>query len=82
MNNEIDYLIESLRAVSLLIVDELLSPIILVESEELLMVEVLSVTVVVELVDSVLVLEQAVAKAIIESRKKADFAMLQCVKLS
>ncbi len=67
---------------SLLIVDELLSPIILVESEELLMVEVLSVTVAVVLVDSVLVLEQAVAKAIIESRKKADFAMLECVKLS
>lgn len=82
MDNEIDYLIESLRAVSLLIVDELLSPIILVESEELLMVEVLSVTVAVVLVDSVLVLEQAVAKAIIESRKKADFAMLECVKLS
>lgn len=47
----------------------------LVESEEVPIVEVLSITVVEDSLVSVLVLEQAVAKAIIESRKKADFAM-------
>jgi hypothetical protein len=57
--------------VSVLIVADVVSLIVLVESE--LMVEVLSDTVVV--VDSVFVLEQAVAKAIIDSRKNADFAM-------
>ncbi|GAB2589496.1 hypothetical protein [Spirosoma areae] len=55
------------------------SLIILVESDvlidELLMAEVVSVTVVVEPVDSVLVLEQPVAKASIESAKNADFAV-------
>lgn len=71
-----DYLIESFLVVSVDIVDAL-SLVMLVESED--MVEVLSDTVVVEdSVDSVLVLEQAVAKANIESRKNADFAM--CIK--
>lgn len=51
------------------------SRIMLVESEEVPIVEVLSITVVEDSLVSVLVLEQAVAKAIIESRKKADFAM-------
>lgn len=68
------YRVESLRAVSLDIVDEE-SLIILVESEDVPIVEVLSITVVEDSLVSVLVLEQAVAKAIIESRKKADFAM-------
>ena len=57
--------------VSLVMVD-VESPAIFVES---LIIEVESVTVVDVSVDSVLVLEQAVAKAIIESRKNADFAM-------
>ncbi|MBD2752950.1 hypothetical protein IC230_08625 [Spirosoma sp. BT704] len=65
---------ESFFVVSVDMVD-VVSPVavVLVESVEVLMVEVLSDTVVD--VDSVLLLEQAVAKAIIESRKKADFAM-------
>ncbi|MFD2933319.1 hypothetical protein [Spirosoma flavum] len=49
------------------------SPAILVES---LIIDVVSVTVVDDSVDSVFVLEQAVAKAIIERKKNADFAML------
>jgi hypothetical protein len=51
---------------------EVESVVILVES---LIMDVESVTVVDVSVDSVLVLEQAVANAIIESRKNADFAM-------
>ncbi|GAB3782779.1 hypothetical protein GCM10028818_39350 [Spirosoma horti] len=66
-----DYLIESFFVVSLIIVDEE-SLIILVES---LIIDVLSDTVVVDVVDSVFELEQAVAKAIIDRKKKADFAM-------
>lgn len=67
-----DYLIESFFVVSVDMVD-VVSLIVLVESVVVLMVDVLSDTVVD--VDSVLLLEQAEAKAIIESRKKADFAM-------
>lgn len=52
---------------------DVVSLIVLVESVVVLMVDVLSDTVVD--VDSVLLLEQAEANAIIESRKKADFAM-------
>ena len=66
-----DYLIESFFVVSLIIVDEE-SVVILVES---LIIDVLSDTVVVDVVDSVLELEQAVAKAIIDRKKNADFAM-------
>ena len=77
-----DYLIESLLAVSLVMVDEE-SLIIFVESDDIvLIVELLSVTVVADSVVSVFVLEQAVAKAIIERRKNADFAMfLSRIKL-
>jgi hypothetical protein len=66
-----DYLMESFFVVSLVIV-EVESPIVLVES---LIIDVLSETVVVDVVDSVFELEQAVAKAIIDRKKKADFAM-------
>lgn len=66
-----DYLIESFLVVSLVIVD-VESPVVLVES---LIIEVLSDTVVVDVVDSVFELEQAVAKAIIDRNKNADFAM-------
>lgn len=66
-----DYLIESFFVVSLIMVDEE-SVVILVES---LIIDVLSDTVVVDVVDSVLELEQAVAKAIIDRKKNADFAM-------
>ena len=68
---ERNYLIESFLVVSLVMVD-VESPAIFVES---LIIEVESVTVVDVSVDSVLVLEQAVAKAIIESRRNADFAI-------
>ena len=64
-------MIESFFVVSLIMVDEE-SVVILVES---LIIDVLSDTVVVDVVDSVLELEQAVAKAIIDRKKKADFAM-------
>ncbi|RAI78378.1 hypothetical protein HMF3257_08040 [Spirosoma telluris] len=64
-------MIESFFVVSLIIVD-VESPAIFVES----VVIVESVTVVDVSVVSVLVLEQAVAKAIIERRKKADFTMV------
>ena len=74
---EIDYLIESFLVVSVIMVD-VESPAILVVS---LIIEVVSVTVVDDVVDSVFVLEQAVAKAIIERKKNADFAMLM-LKLS
>lgn len=66
-----NYLIESFFVVSLIMVD-VESPVVLVES---LIIDVLSDTVVVDVVDSVFVLEQAVAKAIIDRRKNADFAM-------
>lgn len=83
LRESIDYLIESFRVESLLIVPDVLSPIMRVESEELLMLdEVLSVTVVDDSFVSVLVLEQAVAKAIIERKKNADFAMFVYVKIS
>jgi hypothetical protein len=59
--------------VSVDIVD-VLSPAVVVES--VLIVEVESVTVVADSVVSVLVLEQAVAKAIIDRRKNADFTMI------
>ena len=81
----VDYRTESFRAESLLIVPDVLSPIMRVESEELLMddeLEELSVTVVDDSLVSVLVLEQAVARAIIERRKNADFAMFVYVKIS
>ncbi|WP_461132646.1 hypothetical protein [Spirosoma lituiforme] len=48
------------------------SLIVVVESP---IVDALSDTVVADVVDSVFVLEQAVARAIIDSRKNADFAM-------
>ncbi|WP_460935885.1 hypothetical protein [Spirosoma humi] len=57
--------------VSLVMVDDE-SVVIFVES---LIIDVLSDTVVVDVVDSVLELEQAVAKAIIDRKKNADFAM-------
>ena len=66
-----DYLIESFFVVSLIMVEEE-SVVIFVES---LIIDVLSDTVVVDVVDSVFELEQAVAKAIIDRRKNADFAM-------
>ncbi|GAB3796865.1 hypothetical protein GCM10028819_15240 [Spirosoma humi] len=66
-----DYLIESFFVVSLVMVDDE-SVVIFVES---LIIDVLSDTVVVDVVDSVLELEQAVAKAIIDRKKNADFAM-------
>ena len=53
---------------------DVLSPVMLVES--VLIVEVESVTVVADSVVSVFVLEQAVAKAIIDRRKNADFTMI------
>ena len=53
---------------------DVLSPPIFVES--VLIVEVESVTVVADSVVSVFVLEQAVAKAIIDRRKNADFTMI------
>ena len=53
---------------------DVLSPAIFVES--VLIVEVESVTVVADSVVSVLVLEQAVAKAITDRRKNADFTMI------
>ncbi len=65
-------MIESFLVVSLVMVD-VESPAVLVES---LIIDVESVTVVDDSVDSVFELEQAVAKAIIERRKNADFAML------
>ncbi|AUD07097.1 hypothetical protein CWM47_00160 [Spirosoma pollinicola] len=68
---------ESFLVVSVVMVD-VESPAILVVS---LIIEVVSVTVVDDVVDSVFVLEQAVAKAIIERKKNADFAMLM-LKLS
>lgn len=64
-------MIESFFVVSLVIVD-VESLVVLVES---LIIDVLSDTVVVEVVDSVFELEQAVAKAIIDRKKNADFAM-------
>ena len=64
-------MIESFFVVSLIMVDEE-SVVILVES---LIIDVLSDTVVVDVVDSVLELEQAVAKATIDRRMNADFAM-------
>jgi hypothetical protein len=64
-------LIESFFVVSVAIVESL--DIVDVESDD--MVELESVTVVDDSVDSVLVLEQAVVRASRESRKKADFAM-------
>ena len=68
----------SFLVVSLIILVE--SLIILVESvilvEELFIIDVVSVTVVDDSVDSFFVLEQAVASAITESRKKADFFMV------
>jgi len=67
-------LIESFFAVSLIIVDDESVAIVAVVS--VLIVELLSVTVVADSVVSVLVLEHAVAKAIIERKKKADFTML------
>ncbi|WP_240625654.1 hypothetical protein [Spirosoma pollinicola] len=70
-------MIESFLVVSVVMVD-VESPAILVVS---LIIEVVSVTVVDDVVDSVFVLEQAVAKAIIERKKNADFAMLM-LKLS
>ncbi|GAB3720704.1 hypothetical protein GCM10028816_06900 [Spirosoma lituiforme] len=66
-----DYLIESFFVVSLIMVD-VESLIVVVESP---IVDALSDTVVADVVDSVFVLEQAVARAIIDSRKNADFAM-------
>ena len=68
------YLIESFLVVSLIIFDDESVDMvdILVESDELFIIDVVSVTVV---DDSVFVLEQAVAKAITVSRKNADFAM-------
>jgi hypothetical protein len=57
--------------VSLVIVD-VESPVVLVES---LIVDELSDTDVADVVDSVFELEQAVARAIIERRKNADFTM-------
>ncbi|WP_020600652.1 hypothetical protein [Spirosoma panaciterrae] len=65
------YLIESFFVVSVAIVDDE-SVDMLVESE---VIDVESETVVVDSVVSVLVLEQAVANASIESRKNADLAM-------
>lgn len=53
---------------------DVLSPAIFVES--VLIVEVESVTVVADSVVSVFVLEQAVAKVIIDRRKNADFTMI------
>ena len=58
-----------------LFVPDVLLPIVPVESDELPIVDELSVTVVDDSFVSVFVLVQAVAKAIIESRKKADFTM-------
>ena len=68
-----DYLIESRRAVSLLIVE--LESLFIVEDESLFIIEVESVTDADVSVVSVFVLEQAVAKAIIAKTKNADFAM-------
>jgi hypothetical protein len=67
-----DYLIESFLVVSLIMVD-VESPAIV---ESVLMVEDESVTVVDVSVVSVLVLEQAVAKAIIDRTKNADFTII------
>jgi hypothetical protein len=58
-------------AESLIMVAE--SPIVVLES---LIIEVVSVTVVDDSVDSFFVLEQAVASAITDSKKKADFFMV------
>ncbi|GAB3042147.1 hypothetical protein [Spirosoma pulveris] len=69
-------MIESFFVVSLIMVD-VESPVVdevdIVDVVSLIIVEVESDTVV---VDSVFVLEQAVANAIIERMKNADFAML------
>lgn len=70
----INYLIESRRAESLIMV-ELESPFIIVELESLFIIEVESVIEVEVSVVSVLVLEQAEAKAIIARTKNADFTM-------
>ena len=66
-------MIESFLVVSLDMV-EVESVLIVVEP--VLIVDVVSVTVALESVDSVFVLEQADAKAIIDSRMNADFFMI------
>jgi hypothetical protein len=60
--------------VSLIIVDDE-SVDIFVESVDMVLIELLSETAVVDSVVSVFELEQAVARAIIERRKNADFAI-------
>jgi|GEM_PF-5068439 len=69
---DVDYLIESFFVVSV----DMVESVDIVEAESEDMVEVESVTVVDDSVDSVFELEQAVVSAIIESRKNAYLAMI------